>query len=96
MLNPRADKMWQENSYGEMLVVAGFIMWQISGVTMRSAEIAGILAPLIAISIVKQQILSLLGAQQDIRGFVASMCRYYAVLFTAMAIVFFSGMVLGS
>jgi C4-dicarboxylate transporter DctM subunit len=31
---------------------------------MRSAQITGILAPLIAISVVMQQILSLLGAQR--------------------------------
>ena len=63
---------------------------------MRSAEITGILAPLIAISVVMQQILSLLGAQQVIGDFVTSMGGYYAVLLTAMLIVFVSGMVLES
>jgi TRAP-type C4-dicarboxylate transport system permease large subunit len=63
---------------------------------MRSAQITGILAPLIAVSVVMQQILSLLGAQQVVGEFVTSMGGYYAVLFTAMAIVFVSGMILES
>lgn len=90
------DRTWQEKYYAEMLVVEGFTLWQVPGITMRSAEITGILAPLIAISVVMQQILSLLGAQQVIGDFVTSMGGYYAVLFTAMIIVFFSGMVLES
>ncbi|MEM1234879.1 MAG: TRAP transporter large permease [Pseudomonadota bacterium] len=91
-----ADETWETKSYAEMLVVEGFTPWQIPGITMRSAEITGILAPLIAISVVMQQILSLLGAQDVIGAFVTSMGGYYAVLFTAMVIVFFSGMVLES
>ena len=47
---------------------------------MRSAQITGILAPLIAISVVMQQILSLLGAQEVIGDFVTSMGSYNAVL----------------
>ena len=90
------NRTWKDKSYGEMLMVEGFTLWQVPGITMRSAEITGILAPLIAISVVMQQILSLLGAQQVIGDFVTSMGGYYAVLFTAMVIVFFSGMVLES
>ncbi len=90
------DKTWEQKGYAEMLVVEGFTLRQIPGITMRSAEITGILAPLIAISVVMQQILSLLGAQQVIGDFVTSMGGYHAVLFTAMVIVFFSGMVLES
>jgi TRAP-type C4-dicarboxylate transport system permease large subunit len=90
------NKTWEDKSYPEMLVVEGFTLWQIPSITMRSAEITGILAPLIAISVVMQQILSLLGAQQVIGDFVTSMGGYYAVLFTAMIIVFVSGMVLES
>jgi len=54
------------------------------------------LAPLFAVSVVMQQILSILGAQQTVGDFVTSMGGYYAVLFTSMAIVSVSGMVLGS
>lgn len=96
LLRQDPARTWEDKSYGEMLVVEGFTLWQIPGITMRSAEITGILAPLIAISVVMQQILSLLGAQQVIGDFVTAMGGYYAVLFTAMVIVFFCGMVLES
>jgi TRAP-type C4-dicarboxylate transport system permease large subunit len=96
MLRLEPGRSWEQKSYGEMLVVEGFTLAQIPGITMRSAEITGILAPLIAISVVMQQILSLLGAQQVIGDFVTSMGGYHAVLFTAMLIVFVSGMVLES
>lgn len=95
-LGLKSDKPWEEKGIGEMLVVEGFTLREIPGITMRSAEITGILAPLIAISVVMQQILSLLGAQQVIGDFVTSMGGYHAVLFTAMVIVFFAGMVLES
>ncbi|MCG8447797.1 MAG: TRAP transporter large permease subunit, partial [Hyphomicrobiales bacterium] len=85
-----------EKTYQEMLVVEGFKITEIPSITMRSAQITGILAPLIAISVVMQQILSLLGAQQVIGDFVTAMGGYYAILFTAMAIVFISGMILES
>ncbi len=87
---------WTEKSYAEMLVVEGFTLREIPGITMRSAQITGVLAPLIAISVVMQQILSLLGAQAVITDFLTSMGGYYPVLFAAMAIVFVSGMVLES
>ncbi|MGJ8546625.1 MAG: TRAP transporter large permease [Sulfitobacter sp.] len=90
------DKDIADKSYAEMFVVEGFTLPSIPQVVMRSAQITGILAPLIAISVVMQQILSLLGAQETIGNFVTSMGGYYAVLFTSMVIVFFSGMVLES
>jgi C4-dicarboxylate transporter, DctM subunit len=90
-LKPVADKGWSE-----MIVVEGFKVPEIPSIVVRSAQISGILAPLIAISVVMQQILSLLGAQAVIGDFVTSMGGYYAILFTAMIIVFVSGMVLES
>jgi TRAP-type C4-dicarboxylate transport system permease large subunit len=90
------DKEWDQKGYGEMLLVDGFTIPEIPSIVVRSAQITGILAPLIAISVVMQQILSLLGAQQVIGDFVISMGGYYAVLATAMLIVFVSGMVLES
>ncbi|MEM8577127.1 MAG: TRAP transporter large permease [Pseudomonadota bacterium] len=87
---------WSQKSVAGMLVVEGFTVPQIPGIVMRSAQITGILAPLIAVSVVMQQILSLLGAQEVIGDFVTSMGGYHAVLFTAMAIVFVSGMILES
>lgn len=96
MLKLDTAKDWSEKSYPEMLVVEGFSLKEIPGITMRSAEITGVLAPLIAISVVMQQILSLLGAQAVITDFLTSMGGYYPVLLAAMAIVFVSGMVLES
>ncbi|MBP5859040.1 TRAP transporter large permease [Marivibrio halodurans] len=92
----RGEESIRETRYRDMLVVEGFKLTEVPGITMRSAQITGILAPLIAISVVMQQILSLLGAQEVIGAFVTGMGGYYAVLFTAMAIVFISGMILES
>ncbi len=96
MTGIRSFKSWEEKSFAEMLLVEGLTIPQIPSIVVRSAQITGILAPLIAISVVMQQILSLLGAQQAVGDFVTSMGGYYAVLFTSMVIVFFSGMVLES
>lgn len=85
-----------EKSIGSMVVVEGFTFPEIPSIVVRSAQITGILAPLIAVSVVMQQILSLLGAQETIGGFVTSMGGYYPVLFTAMAMVFVAGMILES
>ena len=85
-----------EKRISEMLVVEGFSPLELPSITMRSAQITGILAPLIAVSVVMQQMLSALGAQEVIGGFVTSMGGYHAVLFTSMAIVFICGMVLES
>ena len=77
-------------------MVKGFSLRELPDVVMRSGQIAGILAPLIAISVVMQQILSLLGAQSVLQGFVAGMGGYYAVLATAMVMVLIAGTVLES
>ena len=89
-------KDWERRNYPAMMVVRGFTPWEIPSITSRSAQITGILAPLIAISIVMQQMLSILGADDVIRTFLTSMGGYYAVLFTAMLIVYVAGMVLES
>jgi len=91
-----ADKPVQDKSYAEMALVEGFTVTEIPSIVIRSAQITGILAPMIAVSVVMQQILSLLGAKETIEAFVTGMGGYYAVLFTAMAIVFVAGMVLES
>lgn len=96
IMGSNKDKPIAEKSYLQMLVVEGFTIPQVPSIFVRSAQITGLLAPLIAVSVVMQQILSLLGAQQTIGDFVTGMGGYYAVLFTSMIIVFFSGMVLES
>lgn len=92
----RADLPVDEKTYGDMLLVEGFSVTEVPSIVMRSAQITGILAPMIAVSVVMQQILSLLGAKEVIEAFVIGMGGYYAVLFTAMLIVFMAGMVLES
>lgn len=96
LIGGHKDKDVSDKSISEMLVVHGFGPLELPSITMRSAQITGILAPLIAVSVVMQQILSVLGAQQAIGDFVTSMGGYHAVLFTSMAIVFVLGMVLES
>ena len=85
-----------ERTFGDMLMVKGFTLGELPDVVMRSGQIAGILAPLIAISVVMQQILSVLGAQATLQEFVVSMGGYYAVLATAMVMVLIAGTVLES
>ena len=90
------DRPVEQRSAAEMLVVRGFGPLELPAITMRSAQIAGILAPLIAVSVVMQQILSVLGTPEAIGDFVTSMGGYYAILFISMAIVFVADMVLES
>ena len=91
-----SDVPIDEKTVSSMVVVEGFTLPEIPSIVVRSAQITGILAPLIAVSVVMQQILSLLGAQETIGGLVTSMGGYYPVLFTAMAMVFVAGMILES
>ncbi|MEM9319163.1 MAG: TRAP transporter large permease [Pseudomonadota bacterium] len=92
----REERPVDERSFGGMFVVGGFGPLELPSITMRSAQITGILAPLIAVSVVMQQILSVLGAREFLTELVSSMGGYYPILFTAMIIVFISGMVLES
>ncbi|TYB87688.1 TRAP transporter large permease [Oceaniovalibus sp. ACAM 378] len=96
MMHNDADTPVDQKGYRDMVVVEGFKLTEVPSIVMRSAQITGILAPLIGISVVMQQNLSLLGAQEVIGNFVTSMGGYYAVLFTSMAIVFVAGMILES
>ncbi|MCB1526570.1 MAG: TRAP transporter large permease [Hyphomicrobiaceae bacterium] len=70
---------------------------EVPGILMNSGQIAGLLAPLIAISIVMQQIFSLMGAEQTIRDFVMSFGgTYYVTLAACMGIVLIAGTILES
>ena len=81
---------------GRMLVVRGFRLQDVPDIVLRSAQITGILAPLIAVSIVMQQVLSLLGANAALTEFMLTFGTYYAVLFVSMGIVLMAGTVLES
>ena len=63
---------------------------------MRSGQITGLLAPLIAVSVVMQQILSLLGAKVFVTEMLANLGGYYPILFACMLIVLIAGTVLES
>lgn len=91
-----ADTPIAEKSYASMFVVQGFTLLQIPSIVSRSAQISGILVPLIAVSVAMQQVMSSLGAREFIGEFVTGMGGYYAVLLTSMAIVFITGMILES
>ena len=86
----------RSTGYLERIVIPGFSFRELPDLVMRSGQITGVLAPLIAISVVMQQILTLLGAKEFFTGFVGGMGGYYAVLFVCMGIVLLAGTILES
>ncbi|MDP5086267.1 MAG: TRAP transporter large permease [Yoonia sp.] len=96
VMGAAADVPVEDKSLVSMFVVQGFTIPQVPGIVSRSAQITGILVPLIAVSVAMQQVMSSLGAKDFIGDFVTGMGGYYAVLFTSMAIVFITGMILES
>ena len=96
IMGSSADLPVEQKSFASMFVVEGFTVPQIPSIVSRSAQISGILVPLIAVSVAMQQVMSSLGAKDFIGEFVTGMGGYYAVLFTSMAIVFVTGMILES
>ncbi len=68
----------------------------IPAIMMRSGQITGMLAPLIAISIVMQQVLSLLGAKEFITDMINLLGGYYPILFACLLLVLLAGTVLES
>jgi C4-dicarboxylate transporter DctM subunit len=79
-----------------VLITREISLRKLPEVLLRSGQITGILAPLIAVSVVMQQILSLLGAGEAVAGWLTGMGGYYTILFTSMAMVLVAGMVLES
>lgn len=90
------DAPIDQKPFMSMLTVEGFRLRDVPAVVGRSAQIAGILTPLIAVSVVMQQVLGDLGADDVIGDLLTSMGGYFPVLFMSMAIVFVSGMILES
>jgi C4-dicarboxylate transporter DctM subunit len=78
------------------ILVPGFSLRELPRLIQRSGQITGLLAPLIAISVVMQQILTLLGAEAFVNGLIGSLGGYYAILFACMALVLAAGTVLES
>ncbi|WP_028470986.1 TRAP transporter large permease [Neptunomonas japonica] len=69
---------------------------QIPTILMRSGQITGMLAPLIAVSVVMQQVLSLLGAKEFLTELLGLLGGYYPILFACLLIVLLAGTVLES
>ena len=83
-------------SLTQMLVVPGFTPKALPEIILRSGQITGLLAPLIAVSVVMQQILSLLGAKDFVTDMLGGLGGYYAILFACMALVLVAGTILES
>ncbi|ANG64017.1 TRAP transporter [Marinobacterium aestuarii] len=79
-----------------LLVTRKFGIKDLPKIMMRSGQITGMLAPLIAVSVVMQQVLSLLGAKAFLTEVITSFGGFYPILFACMAIVFLVGAVLES
>ena len=79
-----------------ILFTEEFKVRELPKILMRSGQITGMLVPLIAISVVMQQILSLLGAGEAITAFIESLGGKYIILLTCMAMVLLAGTVLES
>ncbi|MGF1700857.1 TRAP transporter large permease [Photobacterium makurazakiensis] len=83
-------------------IIAGAILTKelslksIPKIMLRSGQITGMLAPLIAISVVMQQILSLLGVGEALDTLLNNVGGYFPILFACMGIVLFAGMILES
>ncbi|MHA1165513.1 MAG: TRAP transporter large permease [Alphaproteobacteria bacterium] len=85
-----------DTGYLERTIIPGFHIKELPDLIMRSGQITGLLAPLIAVSVVMQQILSLLGAKAFVTATIGSLGDYYAVLFACMALVLVAGTILES
>ncbi len=68
----------------------------IPGILLHSGQIAGMLVPLVAVSIVMQQILSIIGAQAFVTGLFDGIGGYYATLIVCMAMILIAGAFLES
>ncbi|RIA47206.1 TRAP transporter large permease [Dichotomicrobium thermohalophilum] len=83
-------------SFAGSLIVEGFSPARLPRLILRSGQITGLLAPLIAVSVVMQQILTLLGAEAFVTGLINQLGGFYPVLFACMIIVMVVGTLLES
>ena len=79
-----------------VLVTREIRIRELPNILLRSGQITGMLAPLIAVSIVMQQILSLMGAGEAINGWLTALGSKYFILFACMLLVLAAGTVLES
>ncbi len=79
------------------LFVTKELNWrELPNVLLRSGQITGLLAPLIAVSVVMQQILSLLGAKDFVTGILIQLGDYHLILIACMLVVLTAGTILES
>jgi len=86
----------QDHGGASDLVIEGFSLSTVPDLIMRSGRITGMLVPLVAVSVVMQQILTLLGANAFVTQILGALGGYYAVLFACMALVLIVGTFLES
>ncbi|MEQ6887759.1 TRAP transporter large permease [Halomonas sp. CS7] len=79
-----------------LLITREISIFKLPAIMLRSGQIAGMLAPLIAISVVMQQLLSVLGAGQILEGLLNNLGNYYAILGACMVMILLAGMILES
>jgi C4-dicarboxylate transporter DctM subunit len=79
------------------LASKAFSFKRIPTVFVRSAQVTAMLAPVVAVSIVLQQMFAILGVQSFITSLFDTVTSgYYGVIFLCMAIILLSGMILES
>ena len=96
LLGVRQDGSVEGLSVAASIFVPGFRIRELPDIILRSGYITGMLVPLIAISVVMQQILSLLGAKDFVTELLANLGGYYPILFACMFLVLIAGTVLES
>lgn len=79
-----------------LFLTRGFRLKDVPKIMLRSSQINGLLAPVIAISVVMQQILTIMGAHEVITNFVKGLGGYYTMLFGMMFIILIAGTILES
>jgi C4-dicarboxylate transporter DctM subunit len=79
-----------------VLVTRQIKLSKLPEIFLKSGQITGMLAPLIAVSVVMQQILSLLGAGAVVDGWLSGLGNPYFILFACMLLVLAAGTVLES
>lgn len=74
----------------------GFKLRETPKIMLRSGQIAGLIVPVVAVSVMMQQILSALGAKEIITASVTGLGGYYAKLCGIMIILLLAGMIMES
>ncbi len=79
-----------------LLITREISLIRLPSIMLRSGQIAGMLAPLIAVSVVMQQLLSVLGIGPMLNDMLMGLGGFYTVLFACMLIILMAGMILES